>query len=114
MKRKVSIAGAGMLLTALLFSGCAQLPRELRSQIDAANERLLQAESDFRRTNTEVLDDLKRAPDLFNGTPVATAWPDALRAAKSKLDAAERARVELQKLPGSKESIPRAQQLLSE
>ncbi len=114
MKRKVMVGGAGILLTALLFNGCAQLPRELRSQIDSANERLLQAESDFRRTNAEVLDDLKRTPDLFNGTPVATAWPDSLRAAKSKLDAAERDRVELQKLSGDKESIPRAQQLLAE
>ena len=114
MKRKIILAGVALMLTSLLFNGCSQLPRELRSQIDSANERLLQAESDFRRTNAEVLDDLKRAPDLFSGTPVATAWPDALRAAKSKLDAAERARVALQKLPGGKESVPRAQQLLSE
>ncbi len=106
MKRTVILAGVALMLTSLLFNGCSQLPRELRSQIDSANERLLQAESDFRRTNAEVLDDLKRTPDLFNGTPVATAWPDALRAAKSKLDAAERARVQLQKLPGVRSRSP--------
>lgn len=114
MKRNILIAGGAMLLAALLFNGCAQLPRELRTQIDAANERLLQAESDFRRTNAEVLDDIKRTPDLFAGTSVATAWPETLRGAKSKLDAAERDRVQLQKLPGGKQSVPRAEQLLSE
>ena len=90
MKRILTVGGVALLLTS-----CAQLPRELRTQIEAADNRLLQAEKDFQRTNAEVLDDIKRTPDLFNGTSVATAWPNSLRAAKSKLDAAERDRVEL-------------------
>jgi hypothetical protein len=109
MKRILTVGGVALLLTS-----CAQLPRELRTQIEAADNRLLQAEKDFQRTNAEVLDDIKRTPDLFNGTSVATAWPNSLRAAKSKLDAAERDRVELSKISGGKESIPRAQQLVNE
>jgi hypothetical protein len=103
-----------LISTSLLFTACNQLPRELRTQIETADNNLLQAEKDFQHTNAEVLDDIKRTPDLFTGTAVATEWPNALRAAKARLDAAERDRVQLQKLKGDKESIARARRLLTE
>jgi len=111
MKLKITVAGAALLLTA-----CAQLPRELRSQIDAANNRLTQSGKDFERTDAEVLDDIKRTPDLFNGTSVATGWPAGLHAAKSKLDAAGRDRAEIDKLSHSsdKEAAQRARRLLND
>ena len=111
MKLNITLAGAALMLTC-----CAQLPRELRSQIDAANGSLRQAEKDFDRTSAEVLDDIKRTPDLFAGTSVAASWPATLRAAKTKLAAAERDRAELEKLShsGDKAAVQRARHLLGD
>jgi hypothetical protein len=110
MKLRITLAGA-----VLLLAGCAQLPRELRARIDNANENLAQAEKDFARINTEVLDDLKGVPALFRGTRVADEWPASLRAAKSKLDAAGRDREELKGLEHSsdREAVERAQRILA-
>ncbi|MDE3195715.1 MAG: hypothetical protein KGN84_05190 [Acidobacteriota bacterium] len=111
MKLKFGVAAAALLLAA-----CAQLPRELRTEIEDANRRLAQSVSDFNRTNAEVEDDLRRTPGLFSGTAVATAWPAALQAAKAKLDAAGRDRGELEKLLHSsgKQAEARARQLLAD
>ena len=111
MKLKYVVVSGALLLTA-----CARLPRELRNEIEAANHRLDQSVKDFDRTNAEVQDDLKRTPDLFNGTAVANEWPAALRSAKGKLDAANHDRQELDKLAHSsgKQAEQRARQLITD
>ena len=108
MKRLVVFAAA------VVLAGCASLPRELRHEIDEADNRLLQAQKQFKKTSDEITADLNHSPDLFKA--VASEWTGRLKAAKSRLDAAETDRRELKRLDeaGNKEAIPRVRQLLAD
>jgi hypothetical protein len=108
MKRTITAA-------ALVFlTGCASLPRELRREISEAGNRLQQTEKQFQRTSDEIRDDLAHSPDLF--ATVGSEWKSRVAAAKSKLDAAETDRRELDRLEksGGKEAAPRVRQLLTD
>ena len=101
---------------ALLLASCGGLPRPLRNEIQAENERLQQAEKRFARSRDAVREDLAHARDLFDGASVSTEWPARFRAAQAKLDAAENDRRELAGLQhaGGKDAAMRAERLLSD
>lgn len=82
-KRYIAIAGA------LLLAGCNGLPTALRQQIAVEKDRLQQAEHELQHSQEALRDDLAHAPDLFNGTPVATAWPAKLQSAQQALGRAK-------------------------
>jgi len=100
----LAIAGA------LLLAGCGGLPRSLRDEIAAEKDRLPQAERQLRNARQTVHDDMAHAPDLFAGTPVATAWPARLQSAESALDRARNDLRQFDKLHGADRA--RAEQLL--
>jgi hypothetical protein len=102
------------VFAAVLLTGCASLPRELRREIQDADNRLLQTQRQFQKTSEELKSDLNHAPDLFKS--VSSDWTSRLNIAKSKLDAAETDRRELKRLDdnGSKNDIPRVRQLLGD
>ena len=109
-KRYFAIAGV------LLLASCGGLPRALRTEIQTENERLQMAEKRFARSQDAVREDMAQAQDLFAGTSVSTEWPARFRAARAKLDTAERDRRELaglQNAPG-KDADMRAERLLSD
>jgi hypothetical protein len=99
---------------ALILTACASLPRELKREIDEANQHLTQTEHQFKSTADEIGADLNHSPDLF--TAVAADWRSRLATAKSKLASAVSDRAELEKLEktGDKESAPRAHQLIAD
>ncbi|HEX4136788.1 MAG TPA: hypothetical protein VHY84_19415 [Bryobacteraceae bacterium] len=108
-KRYVAIAGA-LIAAALLLVSCDTLPRALRNQIASEKENLRQTEGQLQHSADTVRDDLAHSPDLFRGTPVATAWPSRLQSARASLD---RAKGDMQQL--DRVSDPRrAEALLSE
>ncbi len=109
-KRYPAIAAAS-LLAALLLS-CGGLPRSLRDEIASEKDRLPQAQRQLETSRQTVRDDMAHSPDLFAGTPVATAWPGRLDSDQSELD---HARTDLQKLEkmGGRDRA-RATQLLRE
>lgn len=95
MKNARNLAVLGFVLLA----GCgARLPQSLRNEIRSENEKIQSAERQIQRSEKVVKDDLASAPDLFQGTPVATAWPDRLRVARQKLDNARSQDRELERL----------------
>jgi len=107
---------ASLLLTGCVFlTSCGTLPRSLRDEIATENDKLDQAKKQFQRTESTVKEDLAKVPDLFNGTPVATEWPARLSVAKSKLDRAEQARKDVEKVRSNdRESLMRAERLVGE
>jgi hypothetical protein len=89
----------GVVGLILVLAGCgARLPRSLRSEIRSESDKLQSADRQLSRSEKTVRDDLASAPDLFQGTAVATAWPDRLRAARQKLDTARSQDRELERL----------------
>ncbi|HXJ42067.1 MAG TPA: hypothetical protein VNH18_22510 [Bryobacteraceae bacterium] len=84
------------LMAVLVLTGCSRLPRSLRNEISAENDKLEQARKDLAKTEATVKEDLARSPDLFNGTNVATEWPARLGVAKSKLDRADAAQKQIE------------------
>jgi hypothetical protein len=97
----------------LLLTGCASLPRELRHQIQEADNRLVQAQKQFQKDADEIKSDFNYSPDLFK--TVSSDWTGRLNAAKSKLDAAETDRRELKRLDDSNnKDLSRVHRLLSE
>src|SRR4051812_3248169 len=104
-----------LFAAALLLSGCAGLPRSLRQEIASESDKLEQAKKQLKRTETTIKDDLAQKPELFRGTPVEAEWPARLHAAKSKLDRADEARRNLEKLhSNNRETVQRAESLLND
>ncbi len=104
-KRYFAIAGA------LLLASCGGLPRGLRNEIASEKDRLIQAEHQLQHSQETVREDLAHAPDLFNGTPVATEWPAKLQADQVALDRAKEDLRQLDKLHRSSDRS-HAEQLL--
>lgn len=104
-KRYLVIAGA------LLLVSCNGLPTSIRRQIAAEKDRLQQADHQLQHSRETVRDDLAHAPDLFNGTTVAAAWPAKLQSAQSNLDRAKDDVRQLDKLTRAGDRN-RAEQLL--
>jgi hypothetical protein len=102
------------VLAAVLLTGCASLPKELRREISEADSRLLQTQRQFQRTSDDIQAELKQAPDLFR--TVSSDWDGRLKTAKARLAAAENYRRQLKRLDdsGRKEDIPRVRQLLAD
>ncbi len=98
------------IAVALLLAGCGGLPRELRDEIASEKDRLPQAERQLRNSRQTVRDDMAHAPELFAGTPVATAWPARLQSAQASLDRAKNDLGQFDRMPGADRA--RAQQLL--
>jgi hypothetical protein len=99
----------------LVLTGCSGLPRSTRQEITLESEKLDQAKFQLKRVESTVKEDLAKVPDLFNGTPVATEWPARLAVAKTKLERAEDARKQLEKIrSGDRAEVDRAERLLSE
>jgi len=97
----------------LLLTGCASIPRELRHEIQEADDRVLQAQKQFQKDADEIKSDFNYSPDLFK--TVSSDWTGRLNAAKSKLDAAEADRRELKRLDDSlRNNLPRVRQLLTD
>jgi hypothetical protein len=97
----------------LLLTGCASLPRELRHEIQEADNRLLQAQKQFQKDADEIKSDFTYSPDLFK--TVSSDWAGRLKAAKSKLDAAETYRQQLKRLDDSlRKNLPQVHQLLTD
>ncbi|MDQ1469971.1 MAG: hypothetical protein QOJ99_1451 [Bryobacterales bacterium] len=104
-----------LIAAALLLTGCAGLPRSLRQEIASENDKLEQAKKQLKRTESTIKDDFAKKPDLFKGTRVETEWPARLGVAKSKLDRAEEARRNLDKVrSGDRQSVAKAESLLSD
>src|SRR5947209_13658830 len=104
-----------LIAATLLLTGCAGLPRSLRQEIAIENDKLEQAQKQFKRTESAIKDDLAKKPDLFKGTRVETEWPARLGSAKSKLDRAHEARRNLEKVrSGDRQSVARAESLLND
>lgn len=83
----------------LLLAGCgARLPGSLRSEIKSESDRLESAEKQIQHDEKTVRDNLASAPDLFQGSSVATQWPARLRSARRKLDDAKVQDRELERL----------------
>jgi hypothetical protein len=99
--------------TFFLLAGCASLPRELRQEIQEADIRLLQAQKQFQSEADSIKSDFAYAPDLFR--TVSSDWTGRLKAAKTRLDAAETNRRELKRLDDSlRKNLPRVHQLLAD
>ena len=97
----------------LLLISCASLPRELRHEIQEADNRLLQAQKQFQNDADAINSDFNYSPDLFKS--VSADWTSRLKAAKSKLDAAETDRRELKRLDDSlRKNLARVHRLLSD
>ena len=108
--KRVLIAVAAVALAA-----CSSLPRALRDDIAGEIAKLDQAKAQMQRAQAEIDASIAKSPDLFSGTSVATEWPARLRAAALKLDRAQDARVQLEKLhSGDRETARRAERLLEE
>jgi hypothetical protein len=105
--------GHAAIAAFLLLTGCASLPRELRHEIQDADNRLVQAQKQFQNDADEIKSDFNHSPDLFK--TVSSDWTGRLKAAESKLDAAETDRRELKRLDDSlRNNLPRVHQLLSD
>jgi len=105
-----------VVLGFVLLAGCgARLPRSLRTEIRSESDKLQSAERQLQRSEKTVRDDLASAPDLFQGTAAATAWPDRLQAARQKLDTAMSQDRELERLAREDraESLRRVEWLLA-
>jgi hypothetical protein len=97
------------------MTGCAGLPRSLRQDIAAESEKLDQAKFQVARVEKAVKEDLAKQPDLFRGTPVETEWPARMNVAKTRLDRAQDARRQLEKINSSdRGEVIRAERLLAE
>lgn len=99
------------IAAALLLASCTGLPRSIKTEIAAEQDRLQQAEHELQHSQQTVRDDLAHAPDLFNGTSVVTAWPAKLQSAQTTLDRAKNDLRQLGKLTRSSDR-GRAEQLL--
>jgi hypothetical protein len=105
--------GHAAIAAFLLLTGCTSLPRELRHEIQEADNRLLHAQEQFQKDADEIKSDFNYSPDLFK--TVSSDWTGRLNAAKSKLDAAETDRGELKRLDDSlRNNLPRVHQLLAD
>lgn len=102
-----------VIAAALLLASCNGLPPSIKRDITAEKDRLQQAEHELQHSRETVRDDLAHAPDLFNGTPVATAWPARLQTAQSSLDRAKDDLRQLDQLNRVSDRY-RAEQLLSD
>lgn len=99
----------------ILISCGAGLPRLLREDISAENNRLQEAERQLQRSGERVREDLAQAPDLFRGASAPAAWNAKLRVAREKLNTAESDGREMTRLArrGRADSRARVEQLLS-
>ena len=102
-------------VVAVSLAACSSLPRALRDDIASEIGKLDQARAKLKSAQTAITATLAKSPDLFNGTPVATEWPARLQAASLKLDRAQDARTQLEKLhSGDRDTARRAERLLEE
>jgi hypothetical protein len=87
------------ILGFVLLTGCvARLPRSLRTEIRSENEKIQSAERELQRSEKTLRNDLASAPDLFQGTSVASDWQARLRSAHEKLDDAKSQDREMERL----------------
>jgi len=91
-----------VLLSTLIFfvlvSGLDNLPRSLRTQVDAERAALATAQKQVAAAKDEVSGDLRTETDLFRTIPASQQWPAAFTQAETELVSASRDMDELTKL----------------
>ncbi|HEY2012945.1 MAG TPA: hypothetical protein VGH38_05555 [Bryobacteraceae bacterium] len=68
----------GVLIVVVLFAGFDDIPRQLRSQVDAERTALAAAQTQLRSAQDEVLRNLQTEAELFHAIPSSQQWPEQL------------------------------------
>ncbi len=105
----------GFMIVLVLAAGLDDLPRSVRSRIEAEQRSLAQAHSQFDSARTEVAQALRAEPELFRARSMNTAFPDRLNQGSAGLAAADRDMAALAALnkANHRSDRKRAEQLLA-